>query len=191
MDICVDPPRYFRDASGAVLSLGAVSDATRGPECRIFLELHGLGRLGWRLQYRSIRSQVAQVTATVGIADDLRASFFCRVWIRNGTPREMTVEFLLGELLQRMQRWLGRREIFGEVVVCCGNTSPHASVPRFSFGVRVDFDRSRHYKIPRMSEIDASNWEFVPYVEVPNPEQHVLAGSTADGDAKDAPSNSS
>jgi len=151
----LDPPKYYRDASAEIILLGTVRETTPDANYRVHFKMHRLGSLLNRLQEQSEKNMVAHMYATFGIVDDSRAICFCRVWTRDDTPVAWTVDTLIGEMLERTQRWVGSRVLLGEVLMFGGVDPAATGLPRSSFHLRVGLDGRAHYPI---LERQAATW---------------------------------
>lgn len=187
MEPLVPPQKYLRDALGAVVSLGTVIETVASADWRVMLELHRLGWLENRLRARSEENLVARLQGTIGIADDLRAVCFARIWIRGDVPAESTVELLTGEFLDRAANRALRREIHGEVTVCVEGGAPFATPPQFRFALFVGFDRCREFRVPAVSPAQPAGWERRPYVEIDDPLRWTGAAATSGGEPGSEP----
>jgi len=174
MKVEIEAPRYLRDPMGAVVSLGAVRDQALNGDWRLRVELHRLGWVGSPLEARSAQNRIAHLYATIGNADASRAICFCQIGIREGTPVEATADFLVREFLDRAQEWVGSREILGEAAVAVSTQIESIDTSHFSFRLRVDADRRRHYSVPRVSPVTESPFAHEAYVEVQLPDGVVL-----------------
>jgi len=147
VDIHLDPPKYYRDASAEIILLGTVRETTPDADYRVHFKMHRLGSLLNRLQEQSEENMVARMYATFGIVDDSRASCFCRIWTRDDTPVAWTVDILVGEMLEHTRRWVGSRILLGEVLLFGGVDHAATDLPWSSFHLRVDLDGRAHYPI--------------------------------------------
>jgi hypothetical protein len=180
MDHPVLPPRYFRDALGAVLSLGSAVEPTPGGGWHATLTLHRLGWIEGRLKHRCEDNLVAQLQATTGAADEHHAVVFCRVRVLGDASAEQSTGFMVERMLDRLLAWSGRREVRGEVSVEVDTGADSAGVQHYHFALHVDEERQRHYQVPAMVQLDGlaavSAAPAANYIEIKNPLPGALPG---------------
>ncbi len=176
MDHPVLAPRYFRDALGAVLSLGSAVEPSETGDWRATLTLHRLGWIEGRLKHRSEENLVAKLQATTGPADEQLAIVSCRVQVRGDASAEQSTAFLVEKMLDRLLGWSGRREVRGEVNVEVDTGPEGTGVQHYGFALRVDEERQRHFEIPAMVHSDGRVAAQASFIEIKNPLPGALPG---------------
>jgi len=159
-----EPPSHFRDGAGAIVSVRIAGEPLPGGELRLRLQMHRLVGPDGTPSEPDLENRIAEVAATVGALDLRRATCFCEVWIREGTPIDPSVDLLLRQLVAGVRQYLGEHEILGALVESAGGSHPETAVRYRSYSFRTDLGARTHQRVP--SAAAAGSPPAQPYVPV-------------------------
>jgi hypothetical protein len=174
-----EPPRHFRDAAGAIVSVRMACERLSGGGLRLRLQMHRLGGPDGTPRGPDLGNRIAEVAATVGALDPRRATCFCEVWIRDGTPIDPGVDLLLRQLVAGVRQHLGQHEILGALVESAGGSYPETAMRYRSYSFRADLGAQVHQALPSATAVGSPAAE--PYVPVENPESTPLQDANLRG----------